>query len=58
MLVGILGNMGMGKAKVTTQLSPNTAFYEVTDEHQEYLMKNPRGYCNHRIRFHEWPELN
>mmetsp|Transcript_12125 Transcript_12125/g.18779 ORF Transcript_12125/g.18779 Transcript_12125/m.18779 type:complete len:198 (-) Transcript_12125:12-605(-) len=55
---GILGKMGMGKAKVTTQISPTTTFYEATNDHQEYLMKNPRGYCNHRIRFHEWPELN
>jgi hypothetical protein len=21
-------------------------------------MKNPNGYCNHRMRFKEWPVLN
>jgi peptide-methionine (S)-S-oxide reductase len=31
-------------------------FYPAHDEHQEYLMKNPRGYCNHRIRFKDWPK--
>lgn len=24
-------------------------------EHQDYLSKNPKGYCNHRIRFQTWP---
>mmetsp|Transcript_11576 Transcript_11576/g.14008 ORF Transcript_11576/g.14008 Transcript_11576/m.14008 type:complete len:187 (+) Transcript_11576:118-678(+) len=50
-------NYGSGD-KVTTQITPATTFYEATDDHQEYLMKNPTGYCNHRFRFNEWPELN
>ena len=32
-------------------------FYPAHDEHQEYLAKNPSGYCNHRYRFKGWPEL-
>jgi len=35
---------------------PATAFYPAMDEHQEYLAKNPFGYCNHAFRFKEWPK--
>lgn len=41
--------------KVTTAVLPATVFYPAHDEHQEYLSKNPKGYCNHRVRFPEWP---
>lgn len=44
--------------KVETKIGPMTKFYPAHEEHQEYLMKNPNGYCNHRIRFKEWPVLN
>jgi peptide-methionine (S)-S-oxide reductase len=43
------------ESKVTTAVLPATTFYPAHDEHQEYLMKNPNGYCNHRIRIKEWP---
>eukprot|EP00934_Nitzschia_sp_Nitz4_P002265 Nitzschia sp. Nitz4//scaffold151_size53849//22976//23640//NITZ4_006721-RA/size53849-processed-gene-0.70-mRNA-1//-1//CDS//3329537138//2265//frame0 len=42
---------------VTTALLPYTTFYAAHEEHQAYLEKNPRGYCNHRYRFKDWPEL-
>jgi peptide-methionine (S)-S-oxide reductase len=41
--------------KVTTAVLPATTFFPAHEEHQEYLMKNPNGYCNHRIRIKEWP---
>lgn len=41
--------------KVTTSVTRATTFYEAHEEHQEYLAKNPNGYCNHFIRFKEWP---
>lgn len=41
--------------KVETAIVDYTEFYEAQEEHQEYLMKNPSGYCNHRYRFQEWP---
>lgn len=44
--------------KVETAIAPMTTFYPAHEEHQEYLMKNPNGYCNHRFRFKEWPVLN
>lgn len=42
-------------AQVTTAVLDHTEFYEAHEEHQEYLSKNTNGYCNHRIRFKEWP---
>jgi len=42
--------------KVCTAVHDATEFYEAHQEHQEYLMKNPSGYCNHYMRFTEWPE--
>jgi len=41
--------------KVETTIVDYTTFYEAHSEHQEYLAKNPSGYCNHRYRFTEWP---
>lgn len=41
--------------KVTTKVTPYTEFTMASQDHQEYLMKNPLGYCNHRIRFSTWP---
>eukprot|EP00540_Astrosyne_radiata_P015177 CAMPEP_0116857380 /NCGR_PEP_ID=MMETSP0418-20121206/20512_1 /TAXON_ID=1158023 /ORGANISM="Astrosyne radiata, Strain 13vi08-1A" /LENGTH=185 /DNA_ID=CAMNT_0004491039 /DNA_START=33 /DNA_END=590 /DNA_ORIENTATION=- len=43
---------------VETQIGRANEFYPAHEEHQEYLMKNPLGYCNHRYRFREWPEPN
>jgi peptide-methionine (S)-S-oxide reductase len=45
-------------SKVMTAIAPMTKFYPAHEEHQEYLMKNPNGYCNHRFRFKEWPQLS
>ena len=42
-------------SKVATKILPMTPFVEAHDEHQEYLAKNPLGYCNHHLRFSEWP---
>ena len=41
---------------VCTEITKATVFYAAQDEHQEYLMKNPRVYCNHRLRFKAWPD--
>lgn len=30
-------------------------FFPAHEEHQKYLEANPKGYCNHRIRFKTWP---
>ena len=42
--------------KVETSIVDYTTFYEAQKDHQEYLEKNPSGYCNHRYRFRDWPE--
>ena len=38
-----LGETGLGA--VTTEILPTTAFYFAEDDHQQYLHKNPGGYC-------------
>jgi peptide-methionine (S)-S-oxide reductase len=43
---------------VETQVADATTFYPAEDYHQEYLDKNPGGYCNHGYRFTStalWP---
>lgn len=40
---------------VTTDIRKSTKFYPAHEEHQDYLMKNPNGYCNHRLRLKGWP---
>ena len=37
-----------GRDKITTEIVPNQAFYFAETEHQQYLAKNPNGYCNLR----------
>ncbi len=34
-----------GFAQITTEIEPLTEFYYAEDDHQQYLAKNPNGYC-------------
>jgi len=34
-----------GKGMITTEIAPLNAFYYAEDYHQQYLAKNPSGYC-------------
>lgn len=34
-----------GFGEITTEIVPATTFYYAEDYHQQYLAKNPRGYC-------------
>jgi len=43
-----------GKA-VTTAIAGATTFYPAHQGHQNYLSKHRGGYCNHFMRFREWP---
>jgi len=36
-----------GFGSITTELAPAGPFYYAEDYHQQYLVKNPNGYCNH-----------
>lgn len=36
-----------GFGSITTEIETLTAFYYAEDYHQQYLHKNPYGYCNH-----------
>jgi peptide-methionine (S)-S-oxide reductase len=49
------GKIHFGTKEVTTKIGPMMPFTEAEAAHQEYLEKNPNGYCNHRIRFKDWP---
>jgi peptide-methionine (S)-S-oxide reductase len=40
---------------VTTDIRMSTIFYQAHENHQDYLQKHPRGYCNHKLYFDEWP---
>jgi len=41
--------------KMATAVHDATTFFDAEEEHQEYLAKNPSGYCNHSLRLKEWP---
>lgn len=36
---------GAGREKITTEIAPAPKFYFAEGEHQQYLAKNPNGYC-------------
>jgi peptide-methionine (S)-S-oxide reductase len=36
-----------GFGEITTELAPASDWYYAEDYHQQYLAKNPGGYCNH-----------
>lgn len=36
---------GAGREKITTEIAPAPEFYFAEEEHQQYLAKNPNGYC-------------
>ncbi len=35
-----------GRGTITTEIAPAPTFYFAEEEHQQYLAKNPYGYCN------------
>ena len=36
-----------GYGPITTEVSPSPTFYYAEEYHQQYLAKNPDGYCGH-----------
>ena len=36
-----------GFGEITTEIRPSGEFFYAEDYHQQYLSKNPHGYCNH-----------
>jgi peptide-methionine (S)-S-oxide reductase len=46
---------GYQNKEITTDIIAATKFYPAQDDHQQYLEKNPWGYCNHGYRFKRWP---
>ena len=49
------GKVRYAGSTIHTQIGLLKDYYPAHDGHQQYLMKNPHGYCNHRFRFKEWP---
>ncbi|MCA9183837.1 MAG: peptide-methionine (S)-S-oxide reductase, partial [Planctomycetales bacterium] len=41
---------GLWPGKVVTQVEPASDFWEAEPEHQDYLVRNPRGYTCHYPR--------
>ena len=39
---------GAGRDKITTEIVPDQTFYFAEEVHQQYLAKNPNGYCGLR----------
>ena len=39
--------LSAGYGKITTEITPAPQFYYAEDYHQQYLHKNPNGYCGH-----------
>ena len=39
------GGLKDGRGSITTQISDAPPFYYAEDYHQQYLAKNPDGYC-------------
>jgi peptide-methionine (S)-S-oxide reductase len=37
--------LAAGFGSITTEIRPATSFFYAEDEHQQYLAKNPHGYC-------------
>jgi len=44
-------NSGKIKDPIVTHILPAGEFYDGEEYHQDYLGKNPGGYCNHRLRW-------
>jgi peptide-methionine (S)-S-oxide reductase len=49
------GLVQSGYGKVTTEISEAGPFYYAEEYHQQYLAKNPGGYCNHGFCQIEYP---
>lgn len=49
------GKVRYNSKQVTTAIAGATTFYPAHKAHQDYLNKNPGGYCNHYMRFKKWP---
>jgi hypothetical protein len=49
-----LGESGYGE--ITTEIGPAGDFFYAEEYHQQYLAKNPNGYCGHRRHRRELPD--
>ena len=52
-VISDIDRAGVLPKKIVTEVTKATVFYEAEDVHQDYLVKNPRGYTCHFVR-EEW----
>ena len=52
--IGIVNESGRWKDPVITTLEPLREFYPAEEYHQNYLIKNPKGYTCHKIYFESY----
>jgi len=45
----ILEESGVYSEKIVTEIVPATPYYPAEEYHQDYLKKNPFGYCSHKL---------
>jgi len=50
-MIALVNRSGRWRKKVVTTLEPFTTFWVAENYHQDYLLKNPRGYTCHKIYF-------
>jgi peptide-methionine (S)-S-oxide reductase len=46
-----------GFGEITTEIAPAPEFYYAEDEHQQYLAKNPNGYCPNHMTGVPFPDV-
>jgi peptide-methionine (S)-S-oxide reductase len=49
------GKVKYSQKEIHTPIDGMNPFYPAEEGHQAYLEKNPSGYCNHHMRFKDWP---
>ncbi len=53
----ILGEAGLFKRPIVTEIVPAGRFWLAEEYHQNYLEKNPGGYCSHFLQFPQAAEI-
>ena len=55
--IELLAQAKVFRNKIVTEVAPVTEFYTAEDYHQQYLKKNPNGYCAIHFQSHKIAEV-
>lgn len=56
---GKLPKKAYSSVRVQTDIrKAESPFFPAHAEHQDYLTENPHGYCNHGMKFKDWPTIS